>query len=193
MSQIKPYHLIISLALSFALAGCGEKNDKAVFSPEGGHPSDWAQTHKTSAKADLETCVECHGANLDGGIAQVSCSLCHLGGAGSVHPAQWGNYAYTRHKGASTDLLSASCATAVCHGTAREGVAGSGPACATACHLGGTYKKHPAGWTTISGHKSYLATIANVSTTCKTAACHGTGGKGVFLSGPACDQCHSMK
>lgn len=193
MSQIKPSHLIISMALAFALGGCGDKNDKAVFSPDGGHTSGWAIGHKNSAKADLESCVECHGANLDGGIAKISCTLCHLGSAESVHPTQWGNYAYARHKSYSTAQRTTTCATAVCHGSALQGVAGSGPACATACHLGGTYKKHPAGWTTLSSHKSYLSTIANVSTSCKTSACHGTNGKGVFLSGPACDQCHSMK
>jgi predicted CxxxxCH...CXXCH cytochrome family protein len=83
MSSIKPSHLLISMALAFALGGCGDKNDKAVFSPESGHPSDWTATHKTAAQADPESCMECHGANLDdpqGGIAQRPCTKCHIGG-----------------------------------------------------------------------------------------------------------------
>lgn len=192
MSSIKPSHVIVSALLALALGGCGDKNDKAVFSSVGGHSSDWTTAHKASAKKDLETCVECHGANLDGGIAKVSCSLCHLGSTGTIHPVQWGNYAYARHKTFVATNGTSSCANAACHGEALTG-AGTAPNCATKCHLGGAFNKHPAGWTTISDHKNYLGTIANVSTSCKTSACHGTDGKGVFLSGPACDQCHSMK
>jgi hypothetical protein len=192
MPSIKPSLLLVAVTSLLALAGCGDKNDKVVFSPEGGHSSDWATAHKTSAKADLETCVECHGENFDGGVAKVACSQCHLGGAASIHPAQWGNYAYARHKAFVTSNSTSSCANGACHGIDLSGV-GAAPSCATQCHLGGTYKKHPADWTNLSGHKNYLSTISNVSTTCKTAACHGTDGKGVFLSGPACDLCHLMK
>ncbi|MFA7403324.1 MAG: hypothetical protein WC007_04985 [Pelobacteraceae bacterium] len=192
MPSITPSHLLVAVAAMLALAGCGDKNSNVVFSQENGHSSGWATAHKTSAKANLESCAECHGENLDGGIAKVSCSLCHLGGSGAVHPSQWGNYAYARHNSYSTTQRTTSCATATCHGAALAG-AGAAPNCATQCHLGGAYKKHPDGWTTISGHKSYLDTIGNVSTSCKTSACHGTDGRGVFLSGPACDQCHSMK
>ncbi len=192
MPSIKPSHVIVTALLALALGGCGDKNDKAVFSPVGGHSSDWATAHKTSAKNDLETCVECHGSNLDGGIAKVSCTLCHLGNAGAIHPAQWGNFAYARHKAFVAANGTSSCANAACHGAALAGVDRS-PNCATRCHIGGAFNKHPADWTNISSHKNYLSTIANVSTSCKTSACHGTDGKGVFLSGPACDQCHSMK
>jgi predicted CxxxxCH...CXXCH cytochrome family protein len=61
------------MTMALALGGCGDKNDKAVFSPDGGHSSDWVTTHKTAAKADVESCAECHGANLGGGVAKVSC------------------------------------------------------------------------------------------------------------------------
>lgn len=198
MSQIKLSHLIMSVVLALAvalgLAGCGDKNPQAVFSPESGHQSDWTLTHKFSAKADLESCVECHGANLDGGIAKSPCTRCHPAAPGtiSVHPLDWGIYAYARHKTFVATNGTSSCATAFCHGADLTGV-GTAPNCATKCHLGGISNKHPEVWTTISGHKNYLGTIANVSTSCKTAACHGTDGKGVFLSGPACDQCHPMR
>jgi len=185
--------MIISMAVALALAGCGDRNDKAVFGPESGHLPDWTAVHKTSAKADLESCVECHGANLDGGISSVSCSMCHLGGSEAIHPIQWGNYAYARHKSYSTAQRSVSCANAVCHGADLAGF-GDAPNCANKCHIGGTYKKHPADWTSISSHKNYVnANPATGSTSCKTSACHGINGKGVFLSGPACDQCHPMK
>ncbi len=74
MPSIKPSHVLLSALLSLALGGCGDRNDKAVlFSPEGGHPSDWVSTHKASAKANVASCDECHGKNYDGGISKVSC------------------------------------------------------------------------------------------------------------------------
>jgi hypothetical protein len=192
MSQIKPLHLLLSLALAVTLGGCGDKNDKAVYSSDGGHASDWKTTHKTSAKADLESCVECHGTNLDGGVSKVACTQCHLGSPEAIHPQQWGNYAYARHKAYVATNGTSSCANAACHGPALTGVS-SAPNCATACHLGGTSQKHPAVWTQYSSHKNFVKANTTGSTTCKTSSCHGTTGKGVFLSGPACDQCHTMK
>lgn len=196
MSPIKPSHLILSMIAAIALSGCGDKNDKAVFSPDTGHSAGWNTAHKSSAKADLESCVECHGEALEGGKANVSCNLCHIGGTTAVHPSQWGNYAYARHKSFVTTSTTGTgtCANTSCHGPDLLGVAGSGPSCATACHIGGALKKHPADWTQTSSHKNYVVNVkANDSSSCKNAVCHGTTGKGVFLSGPACDQCHSMK
>lgn len=76
MPQIKPSLLGISLILAFALAGCGNKNDKAAFSPDSGHPADWTTwvtVHKASGKTEFEPCNECHGESLAGGIAQTGC------------------------------------------------------------------------------------------------------------------------
>lgn len=194
MPSIKPSHLLVSAFLALALSGCGDKNSQAVFSPESGHPSDWVATHNASAKAQLETCMDCHGENLDGGIAKSACVQCHAASRDGVskHPLNWGNYAYARHKAFVAANGTSNCANVLCHGAELAGT-GTAPNCATACHLGGISNKHPEAWTTISGHKNYLGTIANVSTSCKTSACHGSNGKGVFLSGPACDQCHPMK
>ncbi|HIJ87163.1 MAG TPA: hypothetical protein HPP97_05680 [Desulfuromonadales bacterium] len=200
MSQVKPSHLFFTLALATALCGCGSKNDTAVFTSDYGHPQGWNSTHKLSAKADLETCIQCHGENLNGGISQVSCTSCHLGGSAAIHPVQWGNYAYARHKGFVAVNGTSSCATISCHGTLLTGVSGSGPACATACHIGGQSAKHPANWTVISsnvlqnpkGHANYVK--ANGYTSCAAnGACHGADSnslRGVFLSGPSCFSCH---
>ena len=190
MSQIKPSYLIISLVMTFSLVGCGDKNDKAVFSSDTGHPSGWSTAHKTSAKADLETCVDCHGSNLEGGIAHVSCTTCHLSTLDSIskHPLMWGSYGYARHKSFVVVNGTQTCANSACHGAALTGVSGSGPACATTCHLGGPAAKHPAVWSQYSSHGNYAK--AHGATSCSITACHGTDSKGVFLSGPSCYTCH---
>ena len=48
------------------------------------HPANWmvkadAGFHGTAAKQGLTTCMACHGAQLDGGTAKVSCNACHSG------------------------------------------------------------------------------------------------------------------
>lgn len=191
MPQIKPYAAALALAVLFALAGCGDSNPQAVFSPESGHPAGWATSHTGAGTAHLDSCFSCHGENLDGGISRVSCTSCHLGSPSALHPIQWGSFAYARHAAYVAGNGTASCAIAACHGESLQGGAGSAPDCATRCHLGGADRKHPADWTSISSHKGYVE--ANGTASCKTSVCHGTDGKGVFLSGPACDQCHSMK
>jgi hypothetical protein len=198
MSQIKPTHFCVAVAMVVTLVGCGDKNDKVNFTAERGHPSGWAVTHKTSAKAELETCTECHGDQLNGGISQVSCTKCHLGSTAAIHPTQWGSYAYARHSAYVKTNGTATCAVAACHGSSLQGVSGSGPACASACHLGSATAKHPADWTVSKngalknpkGHSDYAK--AQGSNSCNNANCHGTDAKGVFLSGPSCYLCHPV-
>ncbi len=189
MSQIKTTICLTALALSLSLSGCGDTNSKVVFSPDSGkHLPGWAINHQGSAKADQETCFECHGENLDGGISKVSCTTCHLGSAEAVHPLQWGQYAYARHKGYVATNGTTSCANSACHGAALTGVPGSGSSCATACHLGGPAAKHAGTWAFYSSHANYAS--ANGIAKCSTSVCHGTASTGVFLSGPSCYQCH---
>lgn len=189
MSQIKAALYASVVACSLALSGCGDTNSKVVFSPDSGqHPSGWETSHKNSVHADTESCFECHGENLDGGIAQISCTKCHLG-TESIHPDQWGQYAYARHKAYVAANGTARCANAACHGAALTGVPGSGTSCATECHLGGPAAKHPGVWAQFSSHANYVT--ANGSAKCSTRVCHGTDLTiGVFLSGPSCTKCH---
>ncbi len=105
-----------------------------------GHPTDWVpvysthgpyvETHGTAACSNQY----CHGAALTGvADSGPSCTSCHMGGATSIHPAEWmgdtcsnhGNYAYTNG--------TAGCANVYCHGANLEGVQDSGPSC-TKCH-----------------------------------------------------------
>jgi predicted CxxxxCH...CXXCH cytochrome family protein len=81
-----------------------------------------------------DACVECHGADLSGGISNVSCTACHLGGPTSVHPGTW-DPIYLNHgpSVSSGATPTSACSNALCHGTSLQGVADSGPSC-TSCH-----------------------------------------------------------
>ncbi|MBJ6752616.1 hypothetical protein [Geomonas anaerohicana] len=190
-------------ALALALSGCGDANPQASFDPAAGkHPANWLPAgHSAAAEEDINGCVECHGDALDGGIAKVSCLTCHIGGATSAHPVLWGGLAYALHAGYVGNNGTATCATALCHGTALAGVADSGPAC-TNCHMAGTaqapqiHQWGGVGATTIqdiAGHKAYFQAAPSISfTTCRNAVCHGATLAGVFASGPSCikNGCH---
>ncbi|MBU5638695.1 hypothetical protein KOM00_18360 [Geomonas sp. Red69] len=145
-------------ALALALSGCGDANPQATFDPAAGkHPANWLPSaHSVAAEEDINGCAECHGEDLTGGIAKVSCMKnlqdpqsagCHAGSATSVHPVLWGQVAYALHPGyiqqqkaldpVNNPFGSKSCAVAECHGTDLLGGA-TAPSCGINCHLGGT-------------------------------------------------------
>ncbi|MDA8423860.1 MAG: hypothetical protein M0Z89_11055 [Nitrospiraceae bacterium] len=179
--------LIVGL---LALAGCGsEKNDKAVFDGDQ-HPAGWLPAgHMAAAKTDVTVCAECHGSDYAGGISGVSCTLCHLGGVDSVHPAAWSQNTGTYHAPYAASNGTTACSNMYCHGNGLTGVAGSGPSC-TSCHLGGPVAVHPSAWSQNTGtfHAPYA--VANGTTACSNVNCHGTTLTGVGGSGPSCTSCH---
>jgi hypothetical protein len=83
---------------------------------------------------DTSFCMECHGKNLDDGIAKISCFACHNGPDGSVgHPAGWlsGADDPVHFHGRYGNGFVIACAN--CHGFDLTG--GIGPACSS-CHDG---------------------------------------------------------
>jgi hypothetical protein len=202
MPQVKTISVFaILFAMLFTFSGCGEVNDE-TFDPDDGHPSGWLPSgHKAAVAAEdegVEECAECHGADLSGGNAKVSCTKCHLGGAAKTHPADWydgsGKLVVAgKHSAYVETNGTANCATQYCHGSSLTGSAG--PSC-TSCHLGGAATRtHPADWYDGSGklividkHNVYVGTNGNTS--CANANCHGAAFQGVTGSGPACTSCH---
>ncbi len=193
-TSLKPFLLL--LLSFFLLAGCGDyssQTDTANEKPlvvSGNHPAGWLPAgHAAEAKAKTQLCTGCHGTDLAGGTSNISCTQCHLGNPESVHPTQWGNFAYALHPVYVKLNGTSACANVTCHGANLDGVRGSGPSC-TQCHMGGLNSKHPVAWNTnIELHKDYIA--SNGSSSCRVSVCHGADLKGVFLSGPSCGTCHS--
>ena len=207
MSQINKTSLasvilaIVLLLPFFLLAGCGNTNPQSDLDPVNGqHPANWLPTgHKVEAKAHMETCSPCHGADFGGGISKVACTQCHLGNQLSVHPNQWGPYAYGLHGNfvKLKDPLAATCANGYCHGANLDGIGGTGPSCAL-CHINGNkFSAHPTDWNTLSDltsrvprHAAYVG--SNGTSVCGNIVCHGQNLQGVFLSGPSCNACHNF-
>lgn len=198
MSSIRTVVKSIWLPALFmlVLAGCGDKNPQAVFSPVSGgaHVADWLPAgHMAAATANIDACTECHGGDFAGGISKVSCTACHLGDQQNVHPLTWGDLAYARHPEYVSQNGTTACANVYCHGANLAGVTSSGPSCSS-CHIGGQSAVHP--WTAFNDfstgrlpqHGQYVGTSGTAS--CRNTVCHGSGLQGVLVSGPACSTCH---
>jgi len=212
MSQIKPTHLLLSALLALALGGCGDKNNKAVFTADSGHPSNWVGTHKTTAQSGVESCVECHGENLDGGIAQVACSTCHVGatpvgtnatGCISCHgkPPNGTSFAtsFPNRKlshDAHLNLPSVGvnfCNT--CHNGFGYNTPDHGTLAAARLSIDPSFQAKQA-----SSAPTYSRDAATGNITCKNVSCHG-GGDGTAGKPPqpvwgtpitACESCHQL-
>jgi len=173
------------------MGGCSSNNGQSLTNPDtGAHDvAGWLPAgHEAAAQADVTTCQQCHGADYSGGVSNVSCSQCHLGGYNAVHPASWGTSSVDLDHGPYVQTNSSSaCANEYCHGTLLTGVDQSGPSC-TSCHLGGIGSSHPTDWATpiALNHASYVE--ANGTSSCANAACHGTDLLG--NTGPSCSSCH---
>lgn len=138
MSQIIKRHMLGALLFlgGIVLIGCGTPNSESIFNPDTQkHQAGWLPAgHMTAARTDITVCNECHGQNLDGGISNVSCTTCHMGGATSIHLADWAGTAIrTQHGPYVLANGYDSCRNQYCHGNDLLGVTNSGPSCKT-CH-----------------------------------------------------------
>lgn len=209
MSQITKTSLALALVvLAFlgvlSLAGCGDKNKASDYDPDiGKHPADWLPTrHGQAALEHIETCRPCHGDDFTGGISKVACTQCHLGGVGGFTPFGIGSaesqihgpLGYYYHAIYVNQHGATGCATTFCHGVNLKG--GTGPAC-DACHMqpvtgvNGPFSVHPLEWRDqITLHGGFV--LQHGASACRNAVCHGPQLQGVFLSGPACNDCHNF-
>jgi hypothetical protein len=148
MSNSRIYIIIFIIALAM---GCSDGTESGkIFSIEQGHPENWVDPayrdmddfHVTpvlnveSGVYDYESCQECHGSLLEGGISGISCYSCHNGPDGSFgHPDGWRIYydASLFHSRYAKEFL-VSCTSVACHGGDLTG-GDLGPTCFTSgCH-----------------------------------------------------------
>jgi predicted CxxxxCH...CXXCH cytochrome family protein len=196
MSQIKKMTMVVTFLVLgfFMLTGCSDPNAQSVFDSDSGtHPVGWLPLgHVAAAKADNNSCSECHGADYSGGISGYSCFQCHTG------------FPFT-----STDCVS-------CHATPPAGSAapnrkgahsahnvlpGVTNVCAT-CHLGagsGTNshvnKVVDVQFLDLYNAKSGAA-VRNTDGTCSNVSCHGGQTTPAWLTGKIdtnlqCTACHA--
>jgi hypothetical protein len=195
MSQITKTSLTFAFLLLLSvvtLAGCGNSNSQSNFdSSTGKHPSGWLPDgHMTVAKASLETCTQCHGADYSGGISKIACTDCHIGNQQSIHPTSWGPFGFILHADYVNTNTNSTCANALCHGAQLNGVGGTGPSC-TSCHMGGVASMHPLwGTPAYATHGSFVKNNSNDTSGCANAKCHGTNLDGAGGAGPSCTSCH---
>jgi len=110
------------------------------------HPLDWGNLGYLKhaqyvTQNGIASCrnAACHGESLSGVASSgPSCTLCHLGGVVQVHPypiSEWSTPGNPNFHGTYlASHVTASCATAVCHGIDLNGVPGSGLSCQQ-CHV----------------------------------------------------------
>jgi len=146
MSQIKrtPITMIVALIGLMVLSACSSStpNQKAgdtYNSEKGSHAEDWLpKQHSLSAKENQNVCKECHGEELNGGIAGVSCTLCHMESPEAIHPLDWQDTTavprgVVKHRWYVMQNGTERCASQYCHGADLGGVAASGIDCKS-CH-----------------------------------------------------------
>jgi predicted CxxxxCH...CXXCH cytochrome family protein len=196
MSSIKPSHVLFSALLTLALGGCGDRNDKAIV-PEGGHPSGWIAAHKTSAQTNAESCTECHGADLSGGIAGVgvACTKCHVNapvganaaGCTSCHgnPPDSGsfpnrNFSHAAH----ANITDVTCAT--CHNGFGSGTPDHGTLTSARISIDPLFQAKQA-----ASAPTYSRNAAGV--TCTNISCHGGNiNPPVWGETLGCISCHAQ-
>jgi hypothetical protein len=107
----------------------GEREDIAGYLATVGD-----STGRAVSVIDTEVCAECHGEDLRGGIAAISCYSCHSGPDGGLgHPQGWASSKDSPviFHGSYGRKFVSSCAN--CHGFDLKG--GIGPRCSL-CHDG---------------------------------------------------------
>ena len=191
-SWIKKITLLCGVAALFA---CSKGNGTpTLVDSNGNHPADWLQTHwitvaslkgttpdgaAAAAAAASLACTECHGKDLSGGIAKVSCfsaqdqsgQQCHPTSLG--HPSNWGQAIRHGQLGAmaSAGVTSGFAFCAKCHGSDFKGGTGAGAAAVSCYSCHNTAPHPPAPW--IGGNVSHATASPTNAAVC--VQCHAGG------------------
>jgi len=188
--------LIVSGLLMVGGCGSSTPNDLAPFDSDAGkHASDWVYAkHAAVSNENINSCMECHGSDLSGGLSGVPCSQCHLNGSpltatgctschgnppsGSVAPNRNGAHA------AHYALPNVPNECNGCHGGSGSG---------TPNHYNGIVN---VAFLSVYDAKSGTA-VRNSDDTCSKVSCHGGQTTPSWLSGTIdvntqCSTCHAF-
>ncbi len=184
--------LLIALMV---FSGCGTPNDPVPFDSDAAqHTSDWVYAkHASVSQENIQSCKECHGEDLDGGIAGVACAECHVKGSpltltnctschgnppnGNVYP----NMSLSHPVHNALPRVTNVCAS--CHSGAGSGMA-----------------KHYNGVVDVAFATSYNAksgaAVLNADGTCSKVSCHGGQTTPLWAFGimdvdTQCTSCHA--
>ena len=185
-SRIK---IVTVLCGAAALFACSNVNSNSpLVDSTGKHPADWLENHwvdikqakgKSPAEADslALSCAECHGSDLAGGIAKVSCfsaqaqngQQCHATTLG--HPVIWSSAHQHGEAGAmaAPGISSGFAYCTKCHGSTFDN--GNAVSCKS-CHTTAPHPPRPWHGTTASGSNHVTTDTANAS---ECAKCHTAG------------------
>lgn len=193
--------VLMLLFLAAAAGGCSTAQDPGnPVDAQGNHAADFVASHPSFAGSGGAGCVPCHGADLRGGIAQVSCysasrdgAACHANGP-AFHPGGW------------LDCTSVATSRAGWHATAyQDNLLVNGSPCATChtppaldnvpsgkcvqCHFTLSGARVPPGSSWIHGtYDGHAAFADNAAATAVCMACHDTHNR--FGQKPSCHNCH---
>ncbi len=168
---------LIIITLVIAGTGCSNPNSQAQLNPETGtHAANWYIDHRAAFLANQAQCAECHGADLHGGISNVSCfstsfngMSCHANGP-SGHPAGWADptlHGVSAKAVPNAATMSGFSTCQACHGSDFSG--GTANIGCASCHGGSA--PHPISW--ITG--TYTHTNADTGNASVCALCHTNG------------------
>lgn len=188
---------VTTLCAAILLAGCSKVRDdlppKAPTISETIHPEGWleersASFHGAQLKArtwDASGCKNCHGQDLSGGVAKVSCFTCH-----ALYPHSPGWFPEVEGKTFHGDYVENNGPTSCkpCHGNDYSG-GFSEVSCTNNCH--GDAGGHPSGWATPTSQNFHGLALLNSNWdlgACKV--CHGNDYRG-GNSEQSCYECHT--
>lgn len=160
---------LAGLALFAVACSTGAQNSGlALVDTQGNHPSSFLSTHPAVAVSDVEQCKTCHGDDLAGGIAKVSCftAACHHG----TIPT-WADSSVHGASAKQAPGSSGFAACRICHGTDFSTRLGTPPQNCFDCH--GVNAPHPAAPWRASTGVTHTGTDPANAPVC--AACHFPG------------------
>jgi predicted CxxxxCH...CXXCH cytochrome family protein len=193
---------MISLAVMLTACGSSTANSKNVFNNEerhggGSEAGEFSEItwHVGAARADLNSCKECHGDDLSGGISKVACSSCHVNG---ITPTTMTG-CISCHANPPSGATAPNRAGAHAIHDALANVTG---VCNT-CHnnAGSGMKLHNDGITEVDFLSVYSAksgtAVHNADGTCSNVSCHGgqttpVWGTGTIDVNNQCTSCHAF-